>query len=464
MMPRVRDGLPAFYLGLCLLFGGSSSGGVLGNAMLQLVGLGIVVVIIGAGTSLKMVRAERQLLLLAGAMMALALVQLVPLPPVIWANLPGRSSVVHGFELLGAPLPWLPISLWPAATLSTLAALVPPMAMVIIIFFGGSQSQRLLGWTLVVLAAVSFLLGFAQLAGGQQSPFYLYRLTNNDQLVGFFANSNHLATLGVMTLPLLAALSVADRSVGARRELTRHVGKWAALICLAGFIILGVVADGSIAGLLLLIPSVIGSFVVLRLENAKIALPLVAGLLIASATIFVVIALQSPLLNGFGVTDIGVGAQSRTTMFAHSYAAITSFFPIGSGLGSFLLVYPGFADHNVATAVYVNHAHNDYLECVLETGVFGVVLIGLFLAWWLRQAFFAWREGGIRARFARAASIASAMVMAHSLVDYPLRTSAIAVLFAACCAIMARPLSTVTSQLFADGATRARGKMVAADA
>ena len=460
-MPRLREALPSLYLVPCLLLGGSTSGGALGNAVLQLAGVALLVLVFASGKSLKIVRTERHLILLGGGILLIGLAQLVPLPPSIWMRLGGRWDVAHGFALLNAPLPWLPLSLWPAATVSALVALLPPLAAVVLIVFGGSASLRPFAWSLIAVTAVSFLVGFVQLAGGSLSPFYFYHLTNRDQLVGFFANSNHLATLGVMALPFLAALAARDTEP--KREIARSAGKWATLACLAGFIILGIVADGSFAGLVLLVPSIVGSFVILRTERAGIALPVIAGLLVASTAIFVLIAFYSPLVKGFGMTDLGVGAQSRADIFTKTMAAITAFFPAGSGLGSFLLVYPLYAANEAATAVYVNHAHSDFLEFVLETGAPGVVLLALFFIWWARQAFFAWRDGGARARFARAASVASALLMAHSLVDYPLRTSAVAVLFAACCAMVARPLSTVTAQVFADGAQRTRGKMIQAD-
>lgn len=127
------------------------------------------------------------------------------------------------------------------------------------------------------------------------------------------------------------------------------------------------------------------------------------------------------------------------------------------------MAYPLYAGAGAATTVYINHAHNDYLEFLMETGIIGLVLMLLFLLWWVRQAQFAWREAGQRARFARAATVASALIMAHSVVDYPGRTAALGVLFAMCCAIMARPLATISGQLFASSAQRTRGKMVEAD-
>ena len=80
------------------------------------------------------------------------------------------------------------------------------------------------------------------------------------------------------------------------------------------------------------------------------------------------------------------------------------------------------------TTEYVVHAHNDYAELALELGFAGVVLMLLFLAWWGAAVWRAWRtaEAG---PFARAAAIASAAVLVHSLVDFPLRTAAISACF-----------------------------------
>lgn len=460
-MQRAREALPSIYLLLCLLLGGSTSGGAIANAGLQLAGIALVLLVLVSGKPLKFVRTERHLILIGAGILLIGFAQLIPVPPSLWTRLGGRDEVAQGFTLMRTPMPWLPVSLWPAATVSALVAIIPGFAIIILIVFGGQGSLRLFTWSLIVLTAISFLIGFGQLAGGQQSSLYFYQNTNRDQLVGFFANSNHLATLGTMALPFLAALAARDTNF--RRDVTRSTGSYATMAFLGGFIILGVVADGSIAGILLLLPSIAGSFAILRAERARIAFPIIAGVILVSAATFVLIAFYSPLVNGFGATDLSVGARSRADIFARTLVAIRSFFPSGSGLGSFLLVYPTVADNASATSVYINHAHSDLLEFLLEAGVAGAGVLAVFAIWWSRQVFFAWRDGGPRARFARAASVASALLMMHSLVDYPLRTTAITVLFAACCAMIARPLSTLTANTFAEGDASRRSKMVHAD-
>ena len=86
---------------------------------------------------------------------------------------------------------------------------------------------------------------------------------------------------------------------------------------------------------------------------------------------------------------------------------------------------------------FVNHAHNDYLEVAVEAGVPGIIWIILFFGWWSAAARRRWSEGA-GDPFAKAATIASAAILAHSLVDYPLRTSALAAVFAMAIALMAR--------------------------
>jgi O-antigen ligase len=122
-------------------------------------------------------------------------------------------------------------------------------------------------------------------------------------------------------------------------------------------------------------------------------------------------------------------------MFATTLAATKEFLPLGSGLGSFRRVYPLFENPDTIVPTIVNHAHNDYAELALETGLPGIGLIVLFLIWWAAAARRAWTSSDA-SDFARAASIASAAILVHSLVDYPLRTAAISTIFAMCLALL----------------------------
>src|SRR5581483_9726291 len=91
---------------------------------------------------------------------------------------------------------------------------------------------------------------------------------------------------------------------------------------------------------------------------------------------------------------------------------------------------------------YVNHAHDDYLETWLELGWPGLALIAAFLAWWLVSVVRIGRNGrDDDASLATAGAVVVGLLLAHSAVDYPLRTPALATLFALGCGLMVPPSS-----------------------
>jgi O-antigen ligase len=87
----------------------------------------------------------------------------------------------------------------------------------------------------------------------------------------------------------------------------------------------------------------------------------------------------------------------------------------------------------------VNHAHNDLLELLIETGLPGLAVLGLFLRWFAIRLKGLWVSEGERNVIACAAAIAIGAVLIHSLADYPLRTAAISGLFGLCAVMMCRP-------------------------
>ena len=90
MTARLREAVPSCYLALCLVLGGSSSGGVLANAALQVFGL-LILVFVALRKPLRIVQAERQLLLLGAGVVVIGLVQLVPVPLLLVMGSTGAS-------------------------------------------------------------------------------------------------------------------------------------------------------------------------------------------------------------------------------------------------------------------------------------------------------------------------------------------------------------------------------------
>src|SRR5580704_10387261 len=129
--------LTALTLAAALLLGGGTRGGFLSDALLQF--LAIPLLLLSASrlgdlfwrepAKSRQVRWEIAFCL---AVLLVPLIQLVPLPPMLWTLLPHREPLIASFDGLGQGLPWLPISVSPNATWLSVAALLPTLA----VFFG----------------------------------------------------------------------------------------------------------------------------------------------------------------------------------------------------------------------------------------------------------------------------------------------------------------------------------------
>ena len=105
MTERVREGVGPLYLFTCLILGGSAQG-IWQNMVLQLLGVAIIAWAAWSGSHQPIARPARQLLILALLAIALVALQMIPLPPSVWAHLGGRALVSRGFA---CPRPRAPV-------------------------------------------------------------------------------------------------------------------------------------------------------------------------------------------------------------------------------------------------------------------------------------------------------------------------------------------------------------------
>jgi O-antigen ligase len=426
--------VPAF-LFICLILGGASAAGLWANLLLQLIGILIIGWALIAQRRTPMSAAGRQLFALVIAMLLVILVQLIPLPPAIWTLFPGREQVAEGYRLLGLPLPWLPVSLTPHLTLASALWLLPALAVLLGIVKLGSFKASWIAWVIIIVAAMSVAVGALQLSSGDQSGWRFYRVTNYGAATGFFANANHLATLLLVTIPFLAALYAGARR--GSRSAQRASGLLVIVLGALAVVLVGLGINASLAGVGLAVPVVGASLLMVRSRKKKLPIwsaPAVAVL--AAAALYVVFS--APLGNNLTGENARANPGSRYTSFTYSIEAAKDFMPLGSGIGSFVNIYRTYENQAAITRTYMNHVHGDYIELALETGVVGLAVLLIFLLWWGRRVVAIWRSEEVD-QFARAATVASAAILAHSAVDYPLRTAAISAIFAACIALMAEP-------------------------
>ena len=107
----------------------------------------------------------------------------------------------------------------------------------------------------------------------------------------------------------------------------------------------------------------------------------------------------------------------------------------GWGLGTFPVVYPQY--RSFYTSKFVNQAHNDYVQVLVETGVVGFALVVWGMVVFFREAFRKMdRAPALLRSPALAATVACTGLLVHSFLDFNLHIPANAALFAVLCALV----------------------------
>lgn len=457
---------------LAFLLGGSARADVpqlvvLRPAAILILGYGLW------GLSWEQVKAFRYPFGVAAAMLILVAMQLVPLPPAIWSHLPGREIIADIDRTAGLGTVWRPVSLVPAGTWNSLFAMLVPLAALVLGARITPEQRRQLLPLILVLGLLSSLIGLAQIFGPDDGPLYLFRITNPGFAVGLFANRNHQAIFLASLFPMLAVFA----SLPWRSE-----GAWAMpapLLPAAAFGILlipMILVAGSRAGLLIGALG-IGACALLyrppvpatsargsaarggrgilsraapgpglsfaRWQLVGLATALVAALTLATIAMGRAEALRR-IIVGDGVEDFRFRAWSTVWKITEKY------FPIGSGAGSFTEVFQIDEPRALLATTYFNHAHNDWIEVILTGGLTGLLLlIFACLLVGMRAVQLARRAGKMQTRdelFARLGVVFVVQLAMASAGDYPLRTPALACVFALAVLWAAAPLKSISGR------------------
>lgn len=432
---RVRLGVFVSFVLVTALTGGGSRGDIS-----SLVVLRPLAALFGLYGWLAMPRgalaAVKAPMLFLAALFTLISLQLIPLPPVVWHALPGRGAVSDIDALLGLRDVWRPLALSPSGAWNALFSLVVPAAGLLLFAALEPADRRALPAVVTGVAVVSALLGLMQMLAGPDSVFYLYSITNEGSPVGLFSNRNHNAVFLASAIPVAACW------------LYLHGGKpswrvgvaWAA----GGLFAFVALVSGSRAGAALTIPGAICGVLLMRETIAGSRRDRVRKrkdrpapghrqrvILFCAGAILV--ALLAATLHAIGRTPL-TDVMSATPEDEVRYQVLPTlgkmlsiYWSAGLGVGSFAAVYQIYEPTTLLSSSYLNHAHDDVLEFVLEGGLPGIALLLCGVAFAIRAGTRVWHNTRFP-RALRAAILAPpAILAAASLLDYPLRTPSLAV-------------------------------------
>ena len=442
-------------LSLSVVLGGGTRSGFLSDALLQLVSIPPLLIAVSSLATLarrepQAFRRIRPGLIFAAAIVLVPLVQLIPLPPAIWKSLPGHAPLAAALDAAGITPGWLPLSVVPNATILSALSLLPPLAVFCCAVQLDARERRSLSLLFVALAVLSAFLGLSQISQGTSSPLRFFAITNPTEAVGFFANRNHFAALLYAALPFAAVFALeAGSTVRFGRGRTGFdAGSVMPLtVSLLAFVVM-LAAEAmarSRAGMALTMASLVGIGVLVFVDRRRAPGRTTAGLILGAVAIAMVLVLQFGLFRILQTFAADPLDDSRLQFLRNTAVAARTYMPFGAGMGTFVPVYQMFETPAAVFPQYINHAHNDFAELWLEAGVIGMALLGAFLFWFVLRAVGLWRgaapaAGDLDRALARAASFAIVLVLAHSLLDYPLRTAAMMAVVALACALMIEPV------------------------
>ena len=435
----------AVAIGISLLLGGGTRSGFLSDAVLQLVCLPLFLLALYRPGGLLKYKAE---IAICAAIALVPLLQLVPLPRDAWLMLPHRAEFFGVIASAGVETPALPISVGPEATWLALLSLLPPIAIFLATLQLTFEQRRKLTLVWLSIGMASVFLGLVQVAQGESSPLRFFEVTNLTEAVGFFANRNHFAALLYCLTPMACAWATEAAVVVGDKPLRQRLETSAILPMVAGFTALVVLVAAqamarSRAGLGLAILALLGSFAIAFAGRSDTRGFSPGKLMAAAISVGVLFAVQFALYRVMERFTTDPLEDARIPFSRNTIEAALSYMPFGSGMGTFVPVYSTFEKPADTLAnTYANHAHNDFLELWLEAGVVGALVLALFAGWFAVRAFAAWRPksgGRLDQSLMQAATIVVALLIAHSLVDYPLRTAALMALFAFSCALLTEP-------------------------
>ena len=404
-------------------------------------------------------------LLLAAAVVALPILQLVPLPFSLWSHLPGREQIAEIDRVAGLANIARPLSLVPEATFNAACSLlIPAAALVLAIQFDRTWLERLLPLCLV-LALISAMLGVLQLLGDRGGPLYLYEITNPAAAVGLFANRNHQATLLALALPMAVLW-------GTRPDPGHVLRKFVAVAAIAVLLPL-ILITGSRAGLIAAAAGLVAALVLLPSWSATPAG--VAGLPPR-------ISRTARITGWFAVVTVPAGLAAATVLLGRAEAwdrlwqafatkelrfealpamldVASRYWPVGTGMGSFERVYQASEPDRLLSPVFLNHAHNDWLELIITGGLpaTGLLMIAIGITFYAAaRRLFGTKRLSRPDPYWQLGLIVIVIFGIVCLSDYPLRTPllqvifVVAVVWAACPESQSRPMADAKIVLFPD--------------
>jgi tetratricopeptide (TPR) repeat protein len=325
-------------------------------------------------------------------LLGLILFQLMPLPPGVIRSLsPETYEIYKKTIFMVDPDALVSLSINKKATLAEFLRFASYVCMYVLTIQLLKDKDNLQKTVIAIAIFVSLLSLFAILQHFLPNDriFWIRELTRGGKPFGPYVNRNHYAGLIGMIFPVLMGLFLFYKPHVLFKSFRKNLIELFSLQKTNIFVLIGfslVLAASSVfltlsrSGIISLGISTIvfGLMVLAKAEDRK------AGLIVVIIFFLIVITVGwfgwSPIIERFsGIKNAEIfKVEDRFIHWKDSENIIKDFFAAGTGFGTFVHIYPAY--RSVVRDLVLEHAHNDYMELIIEGGFVAIVLFSWFLA------------------------------------------------------------------------------------
>ncbi|MGB7844177.1 MAG: O-antigen ligase family protein [Candidatus Acidiferrum sp.] len=284
-----------------------------------------------------------------------------------------------------------------------------------------TQHWRGFVWFLMTLGFFVSIVGILQHLTFNGKLYWFRTMRFGGMPFGPYVNRNHFAGFAELVIPAALVPLVLGK---VRRERVFLVALFALVPIVA------LLLSASRGGIVSFAVQMVILFLLLLIRRVQSKHVIAGGLVVLCAVMTVSwIGVQQVLQRFTGFETLEVTAGKRTSMLHDTWRLFLDHPVLGTGLGTFEMVYPPY--DSLYDGKVVNHAHNDYLEFLAETGLVGGLCCAWFLGVLLLNALKGMAElgGSFGSVLNLSGLVACSGILVHSLVDFNLHIPANALLF-----------------------------------
>jgi O-antigen ligase len=332
---------------------------------------------------------------------------------------------------------WRPISLVPSATQERLAWYVALLLGFLVLRERVKKPERFRAyrWALFGVFAALALFSLVQLQFWNGKIYWVRQVLSHANPFGPYFNPTNLAGVMELAVPALAGFAW-TRLRRSGRAAVYQAGFGAAAVAATFCLVAGLAAASKLAAVLLVAELAALGLLAARTVGSRLSVVAASAVAVAAGALLLPGTRLGERLEFFlGRSQDALLLEGRLTVWQTGAEMFRDFPLTGVGFGSFGPVFARYTPAGAASRWA--HAHNDYLEVLLEGGLVAAVLVVWLLVGFVRRVAetHRWSGGFSPSRIGLIVGVVSLAL--HAFLDFNHQVPANALLWVACCALLA---------------------------